>query len=150
VRGETVKLYQPIELTSEECCKCGVLFGLTSEFQRRRINDHSTFYCPSGHPQSYCGESPEEKAQRLLKEEQARHARTIARENEERIARERAERKLTRVEKGVCPECKRSFPNLARHMACKHKQPPADTRPKQPSEFEKAKARRRDDLSKSG
>ena len=29
-------------------------------------------------------------------------------------------RKLKRVGRGVCPECNRTFQNLASHMACKH------------------------------
>lgn len=141
MRGQVVLINQPVELTVEECCNCGLIFGLTSDFQRRRREDHKSFHCPSGHPQSYRGESEAEKNGRLLREEQARHQHTLERENAERAARQKAERKLKRVEKGVCPECNRSFPNLARHMACKHKVPPVDTRPKAPTEFERAKAR---------
>jgi len=32
----------------------------------------------------------------------------------------KAQRKLKRVHRGVCPDCNRSFENLARHMHTKH------------------------------
>lgn len=130
-----LSLAYSVTVESVQCISCGVIFGIPSDLNTQRKRDHKLFYCPNGHSQYFPGESDVEKAERLLKEEQARHQRTIARENDERVAREKAERKLKRVAKGVCPECKRSFPNLARHMACKHRQPPTDTRPKQPSEF---------------
>jgi hypothetical protein len=39
---------------------------------------------------------------------------------DERIAREKVERKLKRVHRGVCPCCKRTFQNIQRHMETKH------------------------------
>lgn len=151
MRGQVLKLYNPVELTVEECCNCGVIFGMTTEFRDRRIEDHKGFYCPSGHPQSYFGESKAEKNARLLKEEQARHQRTLERENAERAAKEKAEKKLKRVTVGVCPCCNRTFQQLARHMADKHPElkgkpgalpKPAKTgAPKPASEFDRAKAR---------
>jgi len=120
MRGEVVRLYNPVELMIEECCACGLVFGMTTEYRDRRVNDHKSFYCPSGHPQSYNDESEADKNARLLKEEQARHKRTLDRENQERLAREKLERKLKRVGRGVCPECNRTFSNLAKHMNCKH------------------------------
>ena len=120
MRGQTLQIYQPVELVTEECCSCGTIFGLTDFFMKEARKDHRWFYCPNGHRQHYTSETEAEKNARLLREEQTRHQRTLQRENEERAAREKAERKLKRVANGVCPECKRSFANLARHMACKH------------------------------
>ena len=122
MRGNVLKIFQPVEIITEECCSCGVIFGLTDYFKKERLKDHRLFYCPNGHNQHYTAESEAEKNARLLREEQVRHQRTIARENEERAAREKAERKLKRVGRGVCPDCNRTFQNLARHMACKHKE----------------------------
>lgn len=122
MRGNVLRLQHVIEIFTEECCSCGVLFGMTQEFKKERLQDHRNFYCPNGHHQHYTAETDAEKNARLLREEQARHQRTLQRENEIRIAKEKAERKLRRVDRGVCPECKRTFPNLARHMACKHNQ----------------------------
>lgn len=121
MRGNTVTVAQVVQLVTEECCHCGVIFGLTTQLRDERIKDHRGFYCPNGHSQSFVGETEAEKNARLLREEQARHARTIARLNEEQAAKTKAERKLKRVGRGVCPECNRTFGNLARHMACKHK-----------------------------
>lgn len=94
---------------------------MVDEFYDRRLHDHKVYYCPSGHSQIFTSESEAEKNARLLREEQARHHRTLQRVNDESKAREKAERKLRSVSRGVCPECNRSFENLARHMACKHK-----------------------------
>lgn len=120
MRGSTVRVAQVVELFTEECYLCGVIFGLTSDMQRRRAEDHRDFFCPNGHSQHYLGETEAQKNARLLREEQARHQRTITRLNEEQKAKEKAERKLKRVQKGVCPCCSRTFQNLARHMATKH------------------------------
>ena len=102
------------------CITCGVIIAMNEDFYDRRLHDHRNYFCPSGHQQHFTSESKAEKNARLLREEQERHKRTLARENAERAAKEKAERKLKRVGKGVCPECKRSFQNLARHMHCKH------------------------------
>lgn len=103
------------------CGECGIAFAAPASFWSERRDDHKTWYCPNGHQRHYPGESEKEKAERLLREERERHQRTLARENAERAAKEKAERKLKRVGRGVCPECNRSFANLARHMNCKHK-----------------------------
>lgn len=120
MRGNVLRLQQTLEIYTEECCNCGVLFGMTKQHKQERSKDHGWFYCPNGHAQHYTSESDAEKNARLLREEQARHQRTIARENEERAAKEKAERKLKRVGRGVCSECNRTFQNLARHMCSKH------------------------------
>src|SRR5450759_5771962 len=111
-----LSLQTVLQISTTRCFKCGCVIGMESEFYEHRLGDHATFYCPNGHAQNFISESAAEKANRLLREEQARHARTLARENEERAAKEKAERKLKRVKCGVCPECNRTFENLARHM----------------------------------
>ena len=115
-----LSLAYSVDIESEQCITCGVIFGVPANLVVQRKRDHKSFYCPNGHDQYYPGESDVEKANRLLREERERHQRTLERENKERQAREQAERKLQRVGRGVCPECKRSFQNLARHMHCKH------------------------------
>lgn len=141
MRGQTVQLYQPIELFTETCCSCGVLYGITTQFKNERVKDHNWFYCPNGHYQRYSHESKAEENARLLREEQARHQRTLERANAEREAKEKAERKLKRVSNGVCPDCNRSFLNLAKHMACAHKKASGKLRPQYANEFERAKAK---------
>ncbi len=125
-----LSLAYSVDVESVQCASCHVIFGMPISMTRELRRNHKSFYCPAGHSQHWPGESDVEKAERLLREEKERHQRTIARENEERAAKDKAERKLKRVSKGVCPECKRTFPNLAKHMACKHKLPPIFTKKK--------------------
>lgn len=99
----------------ESCCTCGMLFAMTNDWKARQLELKSSgkFYCPAGHSMSYRGIALETQIDNLK----------LAVQNgdnllaEERKKRERLEK---RVQKGVCPYCKRMFPNLAQHMACKH------------------------------
>lgn len=115
-------------LVAMDCGDCGVSFGLGSEFIKARRKDQRTFYCPNGHPRFY----PEPKvseADRLR--EQLSAARSLAqRERDRRDAAERsasaykgvATRVKRRAAHGVCPApgCKRSFADVARHVAGQH------------------------------
>lgn len=120
-----------IQMITEECCNCGVSFAMTADFQKRKRQDRTIFYCPAGHKQHYTGESEEEKLRRdnqNLKQQQARYADIISDKNHE-IKRQKnkvraekgAKTKLKRrVAHGNCPCCKRSFANLERHMKSQH------------------------------
>jgi len=88
-------------------------FGITPDFERRRRQDHARFYCPHGHANWYEYETDLEKEQR----KSAMLADQVRMEREER---QKAERKLKRVEKGTCPKCNRHFVNVERHMKSKH------------------------------
>lgn len=120
-------------LTVLDCPRCGMVFGITAEFEQRRRDDHETFYCPNDHPMSYGHDNEAEK----LRKEKAVLARRLAnaetREQRERESRKAAERTaialrghLTRwkrrVSNGVCPVagCKRHFSNVQRHVADEH------------------------------
>lgn len=37
----------------EECCKCGILFAVSSNLIANWKKTKQSFYCPNGHPQSY-------------------------------------------------------------------------------------------------
>jgi hypothetical protein len=37
----------------ETCCTCNMHFCVPVEFRKNKLNTGKTFYCPSGHPQSY-------------------------------------------------------------------------------------------------
>jgi hypothetical protein len=115
-----VALAYTLQLESCECAACGTVFGMNPHLERQLRQSHATFYCPAGHSNYFPGESEAERVKRLLKEEEARHARTLARENTERMEKEKLARKLKRVGRGVCPDCNRSFTNLARHMCSQH------------------------------
>lgn len=118
--GQVLQL--AVQLTQEDCGECGGVFAVSSAYRQRCYDEgKKTFACP------YCktdwgwtGRGALQTAKDALAAEQARHRATLARENEVRAAKEKMERKLKRVGRGVCPECNRTFENLARHMNCKH------------------------------
>jgi hypothetical protein len=114
----------------ETCYKCGVRWGMLDRFVSERREDSNSFYCPNGHSQAYV-ESQVDKLRGKLNREIASHDRTRTREREQRDRKEHVQRRLSatqgvvtrvknRVGNGVCPCCNRSFPNLKKHMECKH------------------------------
>lgn len=101
------------EFNAIDCANCGMPFGVTPDFEDRRRKDHKPFYCPHGHSNVYSHETEEEKLRKRLEMEQRQTAM-------ERTQRQKLERELNRVKKGVCPKCNRSFKALERHMKTKH------------------------------
>ena len=102
---------------------CGVVFGMEEGYRDGKIRDRGTFYCPNGHSRWYPGKTAEQLAREAtdaLARERAAHDQTRAARASAEARELRAKRKLKRVHKGVCPDCNRTFQNLARHMACKH------------------------------
>jgi hypothetical protein len=101
----------------EECCACGVKFGMLEAYQKKKRETKDTFHCPNGHPQHYTGETEADK----LRRERDRLQQQIACVEDEKIA---AQRKVKRLEKraaaGTCPCCQRTFGNMGRHMKTKH------------------------------
>ena len=109
------------------CCTCGIVFSMPDWFDTKLRRSHETFYCPSGHRQIYSEKSDVELAREAAAVHQAeaerqRLAAIDARceAQNQRLKAERLGTKLKRVRHGVCPECKRSFENVRRHMAAKH------------------------------
>ncbi len=122
-------------LTTETCCNCGVAFAMDTALYQQRRKDHASFYCPNGHSQYYTGQTDEQKriaelerAVELAKREteSARHSRQWAESRAKGaniaagLAKAAARRLRRRVEAGVCPDCHRTFKQLAAHMKCKH------------------------------
>lgn len=122
-RGDRVAIRTT--LVTEECCRCGTVFAFAEELREKCLQDHSRqFYCPNGHPQHYLGETEAERLKRNLKWAHTRAAR-IERERDRAEARRRGQlaantRLKKRIANGVCPCCKRTFKDLARHMAGQH------------------------------
>lgn len=50
-----------VELSCETCCRCNVQFWISKEHADRLVKGKGTFYCPSGHPQSYTGKTDTQK-----------------------------------------------------------------------------------------
>lgn len=106
-----------VAFESRVCGECGISFAAPEGFWSNRRGDHKTWYCPNGHARHYPGESEAGKSARLLREEQERHKRTLARANE---AEQETERLKKRAKAGVCPCCNRTFLKLAYHIKSKH------------------------------
>lgn len=60
-------------MATETCITCDIRFVVPDEFQRKRKEDHKSFFCPKGHSQYYPGESEKEKLKRLLKSAEDRY-----------------------------------------------------------------------------
>lgn len=102
------------------CYKCGVPFAVPAYMRKNLLDSRDTFYCPSGHPQSYIAKTEAEKYKELYEQKQ----RELSNKDCEIIQLEgelhKTQRKLKRVHNGTCPCCKRSFADLQRHMKTKH------------------------------
>ena len=115
-------LHLSVQLTSEDCGHCGGTFAVNSTYRQQCYDTgKGTFACPYCKTDWGWTEAGElQKAQRELAAEKERLRLALSRENEQRDEKEKLERKLKRVGRGVCPNCNRTFVNLARHMNCKH------------------------------
>ena len=113
------------------CGECGVKFGMDEYFYERRQEDGKTFHCPNGHKRIFTQRETLKEKVAFLEKDLMRKDRRLDFERNQRRAIERSnsglrgvvtrkKRELSRVSKGVCPKCNRSFQNLRRHMACKH------------------------------
>jgi hypothetical protein len=109
-------------------CWCGIQHGipesLRNEALRGRGRGTVKVWCPLGHSWHYTGESEADQLRRALVARGAVLDRV-------RADRDQAKRSLAaqkgvttrikrRVANGVCPCCKRTFQDLARHMAGQH------------------------------
>jgi hypothetical protein len=122
----TVSIYNAQTVTHlyvESCFKCGIVFGLPSEFQAHLKRDKSVFHCPNGHPQAYI-RSTEADLRADLERAQAATANwreaTARAENSLRTTKGHLTRLKKRAEAGVCIHCNRTFQNVQRHMASQH------------------------------
>ena len=105
------------------CWKCGISFAAPANYVKSRREDKGEFFCPNGHRAVY-GKSVADELRAELEEEKrkrewAERGRDTAR-RAEAIAGGKLKALKERVKNGVCPCCKRSFENLARHMKTKH------------------------------
>ena len=133
----TVTSVLTINITT--CAGCGMAFGVTKDFERRRRDDHKTFYCPSGCHNWYSQDNETEAAKKELEREKRYNASLLSQLDQERaevqmakkaasVAKGQLTRERNRIAKGVCPCCNRSFPQLHEHMKTQHPDytPPKD------------------------
>ena len=112
------------KLITEECPYCGIVFAMPSEFNANARNNKTRFYCPNGHCASY-SESEADQLRKQLESQRSALAVTQDLLNGERRSHAATKGQLTktmiRIHDGVCPECNRTFKQLARHMRARHK-----------------------------
>lgn len=118
-------------------CWCGVQHAVPQSLRDEQMRLHDNkgtpfgIYCPLGHSHIPSGESLADKhrremelAEKRLAAERARHDQTRADRDHIEACRRAEKAAKTRLKKrigaGVCPCCKRSFQNLARHMKGQH------------------------------
>lgn len=112
------------------CYTCGTRFGINSDMYRCAVRDHNrSVYCPAcGHKTCWTGETEAQRIKRKMSAQLERanaHARDMENEainarNSLRAQKGAVTRLKRRVSAGVCPCCKRTFQDLARHMAGQH------------------------------
>ncbi|MCU1590056.1 MAG: hypothetical protein JWP11_1312 [Frankiales bacterium] len=120
-----------------DCANCGVVFGITEDYEKRRRRDGDNFTCPNGHNNAWCKDeldreraarrAEEKRAEQLSQELAAANTRAL-RERERREASDRqaaaykgvATKAKKRAAAALCPCCKRSFVQLRRHLEAKH------------------------------
>lgn len=118
-------------LAVQNCCVCGIAFGVETSYDTARQQDHKSFYCPAGHGQSYTGKTEAQKLREQLATAERRRNYAEARQTALRDQLGATERSLrghkaaktrikNRIAAGVCPCCNRSFQDVRRHMAGQH------------------------------
>lgn len=135
-----ITINRDLTLVVENCIKCGTAFGIEATRQQGLLRSGDTFYCPNGHPQVYSKPIEQqlketqkaladEKRLRTNAEQDAHFWQGEAETNAKTLSTTKQVLKntrgqLTRTKKriaaGICPECRRSFENLHRHMQHKH------------------------------
>lgn len=117
---------QTITLEEITCGGCGIVFAMPKDILEDKQRNAGSFYCPNGCRRGWLETDADRLRKQLAaKEVELRQSKceTLSarrQRDEEAAAKALVERKLSRVHKGVCPCCKRSFQNLQRHMATKH------------------------------
>ena len=118
-RGEAISFAG--RLVVMECWKCAITYAVPAEFDRLNHEDRQrSWYCPNGHGTVYSKSRVTQLQDELDRERTAR-----AKERDDMLDRlnktEHDRRRIRkRIEAGVCPDCNRTFQNLAAHMETKH------------------------------
>ena len=106
-----------VQLFVTDCARCGIVFAMTTELERRRREDHGDFYCPNGHVMIFNYETEAEKYKRLYDAASSDLARTEA---QRRAYKGETTKLRKRAQAGMCAFCRRTFKDYARHMETEH------------------------------
>lgn len=112
------------DLEQTNCAKCGVLFASPVVATRRK--DGEGFFCPNGHPLVFNNsdlkklQAEKERLQKSLDWEKSQRQTVERALRYQKGLATKAKNKLKRTHAGVCPECNRTFKQLAAHMHTQH------------------------------
>lgn len=122
VRGNTVT--ESVDFMLETCCSCGIPFFMPTYFYRHKLATKERFHCPNGHGMSYTGKTEAEKLkeqlEKLQQNQEKREEELQNRWLDALSEKQKLEKQLKRLHRGVCPCCNRSFANLQQHMKKQH------------------------------
>lgn len=121
---------ESVSLTRIDCGQCGATYAINERLRSQREREGGGWHCPyCGCSWGYFNNSENARLKKLLDEKGrelvAQKCETLKERNLRQsveFEKAKADRKLHRVNNGVCPCCKRSFTNLRRHMLTKHAQ----------------------------
>lgn len=116
----TIQLAYTAQFEEVSCGDCGITFAIPRHLYRDLVESKRTWHCPNGHPRHFIGKTEAEKLKDELARERQRREMAESEAAMEAKRATKAEKKLKRVQNGVCPCCNRTFQNLGRHMATKH------------------------------
>lgn len=121
--GQELRIDFGAHIESLTCGECGLVFWVPWQWLKEKRDAGGAFHCPNGHSRVF-KESETDRLRRELKAKDEELARERTRSEQKDRAnaalRGQVTRIKTRVQHGVCPCCKRTFGNMARHMATKH------------------------------
>lgn len=120
-----------VTLTRMSCGECAGTFAINEQYRLQRKEKGGSWNCPYCKTSWSYSESTVNELKRELAVEKNRTELAIKRkewaEQEAKVERNRAgaykgiiTKIKSRVSKGVCPCCNRTFANLARHMGTQH------------------------------
>ena len=119
----TIEISADIKLVTHECFRCHIIFAMPKFLDERAQKFGDTFYCPNGHGAIYT-ESEVFKLKHQLEATEADREIYRQQRDDTLILLSKKNKEIQRIQKrihaGVCPECKRHFVNLERHMQGKH------------------------------
>ncbi len=114
-----MQLQQQITFEIYTCGECDSPIALSDRHEKNLRDTGETFFCPRGHRRVF-RDTETDRLRKKLDEQTRQATRYLQEKMDAEKARDKAERKLKRVGRGVCPDCNRTFSNLARHMCSKH------------------------------
>lgn len=101
---------QATQMSMVTCAKCYMRFAMFDTHTAQLRENHQTFYCPSGHGQSYTGQTEADKLR----------ARVASEERVNNSLREQLAKANTNARKVSCPKCSAKVLDLKRHMKRVH------------------------------